>query len=321
VNTDSPLDEKDKIIAEQAKMIKELELLVKGQEDKDRSTLGSIVAEQEFKRVKDDVERTWTVKVEEERKLREEKEKWAEEVVRALDKEKKVSRNILFHVVSSLTTLLPSLFQVREKLEGERRALAAFVSKFDSLGLGSNTSDPPSKIVKPPMPSPGGAMTAYERRQSRRSFTGLSAYTNGVSRLPRISDVTVKAELESENVSVVLEDFTGGSAVSVSTITLDGNIGGGNPLRLDQERERMHFQALNHPRLLDQTIPEEVENCLLNVSFDEAEVEDQLFEFGDGDVSVYFDGNVGAGKGLFKPAKVESRKVLEEKENLVPSKV
>ena len=212
---------------------------------------------------------------------------------------------------------------MREKLEGERRALAAFVSKFDSLGLGSDTSEPLSKIVKPPMPSPGGAMTAYGRRQSRRSFTGLSVYTNGVSRLPRISDVTVKAELESEN---VLEDFTGGSAVSASTITLDalgdGNVGsGGSPLRLDQGRERMHLQALNHPRLLDQTIPEEVENCLLNVSFDEAEVEDQLLEFGDGDVSVYFDGNVGGGKGLFKAAKVDSRKVLEEKENFAPSKV
>ena len=46
-------------------------------------------------------------------------------------------------------------------MEEERRALAAFVSKFDSLGLGGLA---PSKL-KPPMPTPGGATTAFAERQ------------------------------------------------------------------------------------------------------------------------------------------------------------
>jgi centromeric protein E len=54
--------------------------------------------------------------------------------------------------------------QIRLKLEEERRALASFVSKFDSLGLAL----PPSKL-QPPMPMQGGATAAFERRQQNRS--------------------------------------------------------------------------------------------------------------------------------------------------------
>lgn len=50
-------------------------------------------------------------------------------------------------------------------MEEERRALAAFVSKFDALGLGLTL--PPSKL-KPPMPTPGGASAAFAERQLNR---------------------------------------------------------------------------------------------------------------------------------------------------------
>jgi len=49
-------------------------------------------------------------------------------------------------------------------LEEERRALAAFVSKFDSLGLGGLA---PSKL-KLPMPTVGGATAAFAERQQNK---------------------------------------------------------------------------------------------------------------------------------------------------------
>ncbi|KAJ3514351.1 hypothetical protein NLJ89_g2420 [Agrocybe chaxingu] len=94
---DAPSEEKDKLIAEQAKSIRELEIVVRGYED----NLG-----EPLRKVKEDVEKEWSEKLAEERRKREEKERWAEEVVKALEKEK----------------------QMRKKLEEERRALASFVS-------------------------------------------------------------------------------------------------------------------------------------------------------------------------------------------------
>lgn len=64
-----------------------------------------------LRQVREDVEREWEGRVAEEVTRREEKEAWAAELVKQLEKEKKV----------------------RMTLEDERRALAAFVSKFDSL--------------------------------------------------------------------------------------------------------------------------------------------------------------------------------------------
>jgi centromeric protein E len=52
------------------------------------------------------------------------------------------------------------------RLGEEQRALAAFVSKFDSLGLGMSL--PPSKL-NPPMPIPGGATAAFAERQLNRT--------------------------------------------------------------------------------------------------------------------------------------------------------
>ncbi|EKM79626.1 hypothetical protein AGABI1DRAFT_74724 [Agaricus bisporus var. burnettii JB137-S8] len=116
-------NEKDRLIAEQTKTIKELEIVVKGYEE----NLG-----EPLRAVKEDVEKEWKDKLHEEVRKREEKERWGEELVKQLDKEKRI----------------------RTKLEEERRALAAFVSKFDSLGL------TPSK-VRSPRPSSGGVSSIF----------------------------------------------------------------------------------------------------------------------------------------------------------------
>lgn len=118
---------------EQAKTIRELEIVVRGYED----NLG-----EPLRAVREDVEKEWVDKFEAEVKRRVEKEVWAGELVRQLEREKKV----------------------RVKLEEERRALAAFVSKFDSLGFG------PSKL-KPPMPIAGGATTAFAERKQNKGIT------------------------------------------------------------------------------------------------------------------------------------------------------
>ena len=67
---------------EQAKTIRELEIVVRGYED----TLG-----EPLRKVKEDVEREWAVKLEQEVKLREEKSVWADELVKQLEKERKVN--------------------------------------------------------------------------------------------------------------------------------------------------------------------------------------------------------------------------------------
>ncbi len=123
----APEHEKDNLIAAQAKTIRELEIVVRGYED----NLG-----EPLRKVKEDVENEWTGKLEEESNKREEQERWAEELVRQLDRERKV----------------------RKKLEDERRALAAFVSKFDSLGLGLTL--PPSSSGSLRTPTKSGIVSA-----------------------------------------------------------------------------------------------------------------------------------------------------------------
>ncbi|KAF8342401.1 kinesin-domain-containing protein [Amanita rubescens] len=123
----APEHEKDNLIAAQAKTIRELEIVVRGYED----NLGEPLI-----KVKEDVENEWTGKLEEEINKREEQERWAEELVRQLDRERKV----------------------RKKLEDERRALASFVSKFDSLGLGMTL--PPSSSGSLRTPTKSGIASA-----------------------------------------------------------------------------------------------------------------------------------------------------------------
>lgn len=80
---DAPDNEKDKLIAEQTKTIRELEIVVRGYEE----NLG-----EPLRAVKEDVESEWAAKVEAEQKRVAEKEAWAEELVRQLEKERSVSK-------------------------------------------------------------------------------------------------------------------------------------------------------------------------------------------------------------------------------------
>ncbi|OSX59774.1 hypothetical protein POSPLADRAFT_1048250 [Postia placenta MAD-698-R-SB12] len=144
LSPDAPEGEKDRLLAGQAKTIRELEIVVNGYED----NLG-----EPLRAVREDVEREWITKLEAEVRRREEKEAWADELVKQLEKEKKT----------------------RMKLEDERQALAAFVRKFDALGLGS-ALPPPSTKLNPPMPTPGGAAAVFAQRQrDRLQLSGFDA--------------------------------------------------------------------------------------------------------------------------------------------------
>ncbi|PCH40175.1 kinesin-domain-containing protein [Wolfiporia cocos MD-104 SS10] len=82
----------------------------------------------------EDVEREWAAKLESEIKRREEKEARAEELMKQLEKEKKL----------------------RMKLEVERHALTAFVKRFDALGLGNGQPLVPAHL-DPLSTASGGA--------------------------------------------------------------------------------------------------------------------------------------------------------------------
>ena len=77
----APEGEKDKLIIEQGKTICELEIVVKGYED----NLG-----EPLRAVREDVESEWQAKSDEEIKKRREKEAWADELVKQLEREKMV---------------------------------------------------------------------------------------------------------------------------------------------------------------------------------------------------------------------------------------
>lgn len=79
---DAPETEKDKLLNEQTKTIRELEIVVKGYED----NLG-----EPLRAVREDVEKEWAEKLQKEVRKREDKEAWADELVKQLEKERKVS--------------------------------------------------------------------------------------------------------------------------------------------------------------------------------------------------------------------------------------
>jgi len=136
---DAPESDKDKLIAEQTKTIRELEIVVRGYEE----NLG-----EPLRQVREDVEKEWQDKVEEERKKRAETEAWSHELVRQLEKEK----------------------TARVKLDEQRAALAAFVTRFDSLGL-ANAPSIPQKLRQPLTQANSGLPP-----RRRRSYTlALSA--------------------------------------------------------------------------------------------------------------------------------------------------
>ena len=147
---DAPESEKDRLIECQSKTIRELEIVVKGYEEN---------LSEPLRAVKEDVEKEWILKLEGETKMKEEKEAWANELARELEKEKRL----------------------RVKLEEERRALAAFVSKFDLLGLSfGGLSSPAKSMAKPPMPSPGGAHAKFAERQLKKGEESPLKVLDGV---------------------------------------------------------------------------------------------------------------------------------------------
>jgi centromeric protein E len=90
MSTEGATDEKDRLLTEQAKTIKELEAVVKAYEDRSGSDSSAVISEEERRTIRDEIEKEWIAKVEDEKRVRVEKERWAEEVTKALDKEKKV---------------------------------------------------------------------------------------------------------------------------------------------------------------------------------------------------------------------------------------
>ncbi|GLB38799.1 putative TRAFAC class myosin-kinesin ATPase superfamily, kinesin family protein [Lyophyllum shimeji] len=164
LSADAPESEKDRLIQEQAKTIKELEIVVRGYED----NLG-----EPLRQVREDVEKEWQVKLDEEIKKREEKERWADELVKRLEKEKKM----------------------RMTLEEERRALAAFVTKFDSLGLGGSPAATPK--LRPPMLTAGGAAAAYAER---RAGLGLAS-NDSTNTLPSVIESPIRIDMTGNGMS------------------------------------------------------------------------------------------------------------------------
>ena len=78
---DAPDSEKDRLLGEQARNIRELEMVVKGYED----NLGS-----PLRAVREDVEREWSARLAAMEARHKETDAWATELARALEKEKKV---------------------------------------------------------------------------------------------------------------------------------------------------------------------------------------------------------------------------------------
>ncbi|KAH0579094.1 Kinesin-related protein 11 [Termitomyces sp. J132] len=143
-------NDKDQLIQEQSKTIRELEIVVRGYEE----NLG-----EPLRQVREDVEKEWKDKLAAEVNKREEKERWAEELVKQIEKEKKI----------------------RTALEEERRALAAFVTKFDSVGLGLTLPSSASLVgskIRPPMPTVGGATAAFAERRANQVALKSSSLSN-----------------------------------------------------------------------------------------------------------------------------------------------
>jgi centromeric protein E len=105
IDAGAPREESDNesVIEEQARRIVELEEVVRGyevggrahinEEEVKRDVEKKVRAEVERKirdEMKEELEREWTAKIEGETRKREEGERWAKEVVRQLEKEKKV---------------------------------------------------------------------------------------------------------------------------------------------------------------------------------------------------------------------------------------
>ncbi|KIK52881.1 hypothetical protein GYMLUDRAFT_265283 [Collybiopsis luxurians FD-317 M1] len=251
-------NDRERLIQDQAKMIEEQGRKIRQLEDRSHP-------------LSEDLPR----QLEEEKRKREEKERWAEELVRQLDKERKA----------------------RIQLEDERRALQAFVSKFDSLGLGSTI---PGSNSSTPISSPAGA----GRRRSSAAF-GIPSYSSdlGAARRRRSSAFGIGASSlrqplfptsdssSSSSLSSSTSVTTASSATSISSISSSppsksisrresrDSLGLGMSLQLTGTSEssplRLPEGHSNMPSLLEQ-MPEEawvLGGGAGDVSFEEEEKE------------------------------------------------
>ncbi|KAH7106936.1 kinesin-domain-containing protein [Auriculariales sp. MPI-PUGE-AT-0066] len=140
LSTDAPDDDKDKLILDQAKTIRELETVVQGYED----NLG-----EPLRQVREDVEREWITKVAEERRMREEKDAWAQELICQIEKEK----------------------QMRQKLADEKLALQLFVADIEQIQFNMR-----SRLLPP---ATGGTTTFADlRKHTTPVLSGLTDSTN-----------------------------------------------------------------------------------------------------------------------------------------------
>ncbi|KAG6895392.1 hypothetical protein C0992_001525 [Termitomyces sp. T32_za158] len=243
-------NDKDQLLQEQSKTIRELEIVVRGYEE----NLG-----EPLRQVREDVEKEWKDKLAAEVKKREEKERWAEELVKQIEKEKKI----------------------RTTLEEERRALAAFVSKFDSVGLGltlpSSSSSFSASKMRLPTPTAGGAIAAFAERRANQ---------------PALRSSTLSKTDNTDLLSSIAE----------------------SPIRLDVTGDGMKIKP--HAPLMLEQMPEEWSD----VSFEmidpetpsetkDTKKERKIFGFG-----------IGGESGVKKGAKNPVHEMFGDKENLMPVK-
>lgn len=165
---DASVSEKDKLIADQTKTIQELEVVVREFEE---SLARSLIA------AKEDVEKEWKIKLDAEVQRWEEKEKWVDELVKELGRERRA----------------------RMKLEDERRALIAFVSKFDSLHLGGVTT-PKSKSS---MSISGGPASILTEKQQNQLFSSAHYSRNLEFMIDKMETTETSMRLSMMNMSPV----------------------------------------------------------------------------------------------------------------------
>ncbi|KAH9080326.1 kinesin-domain-containing protein [Lactarius deliciosus] len=185
---DAPESEKDRLLGEQARNIRELEMVIKGYED----NLGA-----PLRAVREDVEREWGARLAAEEAKRKEADAWAAELARGLEKEKKA----------------------RQQLEDERRVLAAFVTKFDSLTAGLSSSGSLSSLV-------GGVGTPPRAAATKSSL----------ARLPPIAESPLRMDLAGLRAepSLLEEkwDAVGGLSFDDESFEADRALGSSSPKRV-----------------------------------------------------------------------------------------
>ncbi|KAG9083286.1 Kinesin-like protein kip2 [Ceratobasidium sp. 370] len=163
--TDAPDSEKDRLITELSRTVRELEIVTRGYED----NLGA-----PLRQVREDVEREWSIKLQEKERELEEKQAFIDECQRALGKEKKA----------------------RLKLQEEKLALVSFVRDIDFLQHKSTTANyTPGGTEKPGKRahSLDGSFTLPV--QFSRSGQSLLADTSGIPEEDEIEDLlTVEME-------------------------------------------------------------------------------------------------------------------------------